>query len=179
MSELAEYWNYIDGAETPEQYSCFASYRDMGARRTIRAVALLHERSDSLLHRWAGAGSWVDRAKTYDLEQLKVRDALVAERRNAANNAWADRRAELLEAVEDITMQGLEKLAHNMRTNRSQLRASELRGFIETLTKWQNLANGHATEKLDFGVDYSKLTDDEMNKLDEASRLQELAKINT
>jgi hypothetical protein len=179
MTEAAAYWDFIEGVETPEQYDAFASFRDMGPRRTVRAVALLHQRSEAWCHAAAQQCSWHDRVHDFDVEQQRVRDAMLTERRTAVNAAWAERRAVLFDAVEDVAALGVEQLLFNLRTKRAALRPNELRLIIETLTKWQNLANGDATEKVDFGLDYSKLTDEEIAKLEEAARLQELAKIKT
>lgn len=172
----AEYWSYLEGVETPEQYDCFATYRDMGPRRTIAKAARVHRRPAAALHTWAHHCSWADRARAFDEEQARVRDALLVERRTVVNAAWADRRALLLDGLEAIAETGIEQLFYNLNNGRASLRPNELRLLIETLAKYQNLANGDATEKIDFGLDYSKLTDEDMAKLEEAARLQELAK---
>lgn len=172
MADTTQFWDYLEGVETPEQYNCFASYRDMGPRRTLQAVAQWHQMSAGTLGAWAERCSWKERVADFDLAQCKARDELLAVRRSQTNAAWAERRGALLDQLEEVAALGAEQLLFKLKSKHTSLRPNELRLIIETLTKWQNLANGDATEKVDIGGDYADLSDEQLAQLEAIEQAQ-------
>lgn len=54
--------------ESAKAYEAFASYRDMGSERSIRAVAHKLGKSSTIIARWSSAWNWVERARAWDNE---------------------------------------------------------------------------------------------------------------
>lgn len=52
--------------ESEQAYEAFAAYRDMGAGRTVIAVAERLKKSRSLLDRWKDRWDWKERVRQYD-----------------------------------------------------------------------------------------------------------------
>lgn len=64
-------WELIEN-ETAKQYEAFCAYRDMGADRSLRAVAEKLGKSETLISRWSGKNKWVERATAWDAEQDRI-----------------------------------------------------------------------------------------------------------
>jgi hypothetical protein len=52
--------------ESPEAFEAFATYRDLGAFRSITAVVQKWHKSRSLIGRWSAAHGWVQRVDAWD-----------------------------------------------------------------------------------------------------------------
>ena len=63
--------------ETPVAYAAFVCYRDLGAKRTIVAVARELGKSESLLRRWAHRHEWRERVWAWDASQARDAEAVV------------------------------------------------------------------------------------------------------
>lgn len=60
-------WDRQQG-ESPQAYEAFATYRDMGAERSIRAVTQKLLKSYTIIARWSRTWNWVERAREWDNE---------------------------------------------------------------------------------------------------------------
>ena len=60
-------WERQDG-ESGKAYEAFAAYRDMGAARTVSAVARQLRKSRALIDRWKRRWNWPERVRAYDRE---------------------------------------------------------------------------------------------------------------
>lgn len=167
MNAQPQFWDFLEGVETAEQYDAFATYRDMGPRRRLTRVAQLHGLPYGSVQHWSQVCSWGARVADYDLAQTQEREVALAARRTQINASWADRRAQLLEQLEEIAFLGADQLLANLKNRRQVLRPNELRLITETIAKYQNLANGEATERVDLGLDMSKLSDTQLAQLEE------------
>jgi hypothetical protein len=52
--------------ETSKAYEAFEAYRDMGHKRTLRAVGEVLGKSETVLSRWSSQHDWVARAAAWD-----------------------------------------------------------------------------------------------------------------
>jgi hypothetical protein len=172
----ASAWDYIPGYDSPESYAAFATYRDLGPRlRTYARVAEMHMRSMQTIVRWAQGWGWAERVQAFDVAQNAARDALLAERRTAADAAWAERRAQHLEMAERALSLGQAALIRKLESGRD-LKTNELTQLLREVMRWQNLANGDPTERLDTEQDLSQLTAEELAKLTEARAILDKGK---
>lgn len=64
MSDLLP-WDRRDDESDPA-FEAFATYRDMGAKRSIRSVARVLGKSDTLMGGWSSQHDWPNRARAYD-----------------------------------------------------------------------------------------------------------------
>lgn len=80
MSKNDHPWDRRD-EESEEAFEAFVLYRDMGVKRSIRAVAQALGKSHQLMAVWSSPNDWPNRARAYDkwLDQQ-------------ATQAWADER---------------------------------------------------------------------------------------
>jgi hypothetical protein len=73
--------------ESAQAFAAFTVYAELGADRSLDAVARKLDKSRSLLGRWAARWDWVARARAWDDHRVKVERA-------AADTVAADRAAE-------------------------------------------------------------------------------------
>lgn len=52
--------------ESSKAYEAFVCYRDMGATRTVRAVAEVLSKSQACIKRWSAAHDWPERTRAWD-----------------------------------------------------------------------------------------------------------------
>lgn len=57
--------------ESEQAYQAFVKYRDMGEKRTLKAVAEELHKSYTLIRRWKDTWDWEDRVREYDNELQK------------------------------------------------------------------------------------------------------------
>lgn len=63
----AKPWERQEG-ESAKAFEAFSIYLDMGASRSVRAVAQKCSKSASLMMRWSATHKWVERAAAHDAE---------------------------------------------------------------------------------------------------------------
>lgn len=100
--------------ETVQAYEAFALYRDLGAARSIDAVAKELGKSNQLIGRWSRVHDWVMRSRAYD-------EYIDAQARRKVDNEAIKRRADMLKrhalsgkvlqqkGVDYISKQGIDK----------------------------------------------------------------------
>ncbi len=159
-------WEYCPGWEPPEAYEAFQCYRDQGPRRTLARTARTLGASYGGVVRWSALYLWSERCASYDTHRERERAAARARAETLADEKWAERRAALLADLNEVADLGAQQLLHDLTTRRTRLRPNELRQIVETLVKWQNLANGDATEKVDLGYDLANMSDEQLQALE-------------
>lgn len=168
----ARYWDYLPDFETSEQFYAFAYYRDLGpTQRTYAQVARAFSIGYATVVNWAKDKLWTDRVADYDRAQIAEREALVEAKAKEHNLAWAEQRAALLETAKTLTESSLEALLLRVKRGDRELKPNEIRLMLETLIKWQNLAHGDATEKVDVNHDMSNYSDEDIAILEKARSL--------
>lgn len=72
--------------ESTQAFQAFATYRDMGTERSVRAVARQLNKSCTLIGSWSSRWNWVERVHAYD-------DYIDAEARKASIKKYRDMNA--------------------------------------------------------------------------------------
>lgn len=172
MSDEAPYWEYIPGLDTADAYAAFEDYRDQDPRhRTLASAARRSGVSYPTVFRWSKENFWIDRVASYDLHRAEQRAIERRKLEQAADETWAEQRAEVLAKLRDIALGGLDQLAHDLANRRTRLRPNELKQLADVLLKYGNLANGDATEHVAHELDLSQCTTEELAAFE---RLREL-----
>jgi hypothetical protein len=83
--------------ESARAYEAFASYRDLGADRSLEAVGQKLGKSKVLMETWSSQHAWVKRVSDYDAHQ----DRLRREANDRAVVAMAERQARDMELLQD------------------------------------------------------------------------------
>jgi hypothetical protein len=81
--------------ESAKAYEAARTYFEMGANRTVEAVAAKYQKSIALLNRWSQRYDWVARAKAYDEHQNELQEKAREEAARKEAAKWAKRREEL------------------------------------------------------------------------------------
>lgn len=69
--------------ESDKAYEAFVTYRDMGADRSIRAVAQKLDKSRTQIGKWSSAWDWTERVRIYDNElETEVRAKVIKGRKD-------------------------------------------------------------------------------------------------
>lgn len=92
---------------SPERKEAFAMYRDFGVDRSIRAVAEVLAKSETLIGRWSSEDAWRLRVAAWDAEQDRIaQEAMQEERRRLSR-----KHARAIESTLTVLMQPAIKLA--------------------------------------------------------------------
>ena len=92
-----ETWKRQSG-ESAKAYEAARIYFEMGAERSLEAVAQKCIKSISLLRRWSSRLNWVERAKDYDAHEAVKRQVAIDKATADEAAKWAKRQAEIREA---------------------------------------------------------------------------------
>ena len=157
-------WSYLEGFDTPvESYEAFEFFRDAGPRaRSFRSTAVALRIPEATVGRWAREKLWLERAQAYDAHRIEQRAALLAARDQETDEAWAERRADALRKLEQLALEGLDRMIADMRKRGHVLRPNELRMLVHEYFHQGNLAHGEATERVEMPFDLSHHTDDQL-----------------
>ena len=79
--------------ESEKAFEAFVTYRDMGEKRTLTAVAEKLQKSGTLIRRWKSTWDWAERVRAYDNElekeaHTKLRD--FSQNRQASENQFCN-----------------------------------------------------------------------------------------
>lgn len=166
-------WDYVDGFDTPQSYEAFEYYRDSSPRlRTFVDTAIACNVSTGTIYRWAEMYLWRERVASFDNFRARQRDALRATRETEIDTAWAEKRGELLEKAHAAATAELTRLMHDLGKRRRTMRPNELIRLLDYVTKYGNLANGDATERVDVPIDLSNMTPERLHALEALRELQ-------
>ena len=81
--------------EPAKAYEAARTYIEMGASRSIEAVARKYQKSIALMNRWSQRYEWVERAQAYDAHKLEIREKAREEAARKEAAKWAERREAL------------------------------------------------------------------------------------
>ena len=157
-----QFWSYVPGFESPDQYEAFEHYRDAGPRlRSLADTARAMRLSYGTIVTWARERGWDERAEAY-----------AAAREREVDERWADKRAKLLEQAHGLVVEELGRLVVALRKRSGAMRPNELARWADILLKYGNLANGDATERVDVPIDLSNHTPEQLAALEGLRALQ-------
>ncbi|MEH1786513.1 MAG: hypothetical protein V7L23_13240 [Nostoc sp.] len=77
-------WNFQKGLDTESSFNAFIIYRDMGVKRSIRAVAKQLQCTDEQISRWCTKCNWIDRIA--DFNAWKDQEKIEADLKNDIKN---------------------------------------------------------------------------------------------
>lgn len=127
--------------ESIQAYEAFAAYRDMGANRSIRAVARTLNKSVTLIGRWSSGNAWEARARAWDdyIDDRLRRKELKQHEEMAARHI-------------DIAMRLQEKAQDALKAlDAKAMQPKDIKEFIKIATELERISRG-AGEKTDDGV---------------------------
>lgn len=151
---MAEVWEKQQN-ESSKAFKAFATYRDMGAERSLTKVAQACGKSVSICNRWSSLHQWVARAQAYDqhLEDI-AQEAKEAEIKRVLSEGyaqmhervrelnavagkirgWVDEEAKVwIEKREEITTENATIVKTELKFNQALFQ--EFRGFLDDLAK--------------------------------------------
>ncbi len=168
-----QFWSYVPGFESPDQYEAFEHYRDSGPRlRALAGTARALRLSYGTLCTWAREKGWDERALAYDQHRIAQRQSLMQAREIEQDQAWADKRTELLERWHSLLAEELVRFEASLRKRSGSMRPNELTRALDILIKYSNLANGDATERIDVPIDLSNYSPEQLAALEPLRALQ-------
>lgn len=166
-------WDFIPGLESAAEYAAFEAYRDQDPKhRTLIATARRSGFSYPVVLAAYRGNFWADRVELYDVHRAEQRAVERAKQEAIADLAWAERRAELLAKLNDVSLQGLDQLAHDLATRRTRLRPNELKQITDVLLRYGNLANGDATDRVANVIDLSNASPEQLEALESLRELE-------
>ena len=95
--------------ESAQAFEAFFLYLEMGADRSIRAVAQECTKSVSLIRRWSSTYHWVERCRAWDNHiQYEAKKAAITEVRNMTK-----RHVTMAQQIQNAAMRALKELGSN------------------------------------------------------------------
>lgn len=96
--------------ESAQAFEAFFLYLEMGADRSIRAVAQECTKSVSLIRRWSSTYHWVERCRAWDNHiQYEAKKAAITEVRNMTK-----RHVTMAQQIQNAAMRALQELGSDM-----------------------------------------------------------------
>ena len=95
--------------ETPKAWEAFAIYRDMGERRTTRAVGKQLGKSRQMIGHWSKRWHWQERIKSITANISKANEAAEKKAIAASAGIWAERAVEMRNVQWEISSALMEK----------------------------------------------------------------------
>lgn len=132
--------------ESEKAFEAFATYRDMGEKRTLTAVADKLQKSGSLIRRWKDRWDWIERVRAYDNDLEKearakaIRDRKAMTERHIGIAMQLQRKA--LEALTSLEVEAMSpkdikeffKMATDLERLNRTLEEQSSKGADETST---------------------------------------------
>ena len=128
-------WERQDG-ESGKAYEAFSVYRDMGAARSVSAVARQLRKSRALIDRWKRQWDWEERARAYDreLERAAYEEAVKAMREMSRRHIGMGVR------MQTKALEGLSKL------NPGKMRTKDIVALLHEGTKLERDSRARIVE---------------------------------
>ncbi|MCL6442556.1 MAG: hypothetical protein K6T83_03695 [Alicyclobacillus sp.] len=128
--------------ESRQAFEAFATYRDMGAQRSIVKVARELGKSEALISRWSSTHEWVKRAEAYDAEM----DRVFLKDQEKARRDMAERQARIAMMFQNKVVDRLRSL------DPMELSPAELARWFDVAVKVERLARGESTDKTEVDL---------------------------
>jgi len=120
-------------SDTDKSFEAFCIYRDMGANRSLKAVAEKLDKSDTIIGRWSTQHDWVNRVADYDTSMdAKSLDKQAERQEKIKDNAFSD-------------YEFLRKAIDNFKTNVEAMRFVGVNAYeVGTLVELMKKADDYA-----------------------------------
>lgn len=133
--EGVDLWERQQG-ESTQAFEAFQIYRDMGASRSINAVASKLSKSRTLISRWSSDKNWVERCVAWDAEQ----DRIIRIQRTSDIRKMREKHANLANAMLVKAARALKSMPDE------EIKASDISKFIEVASKLERISMGDVGE---------------------------------
>lgn len=143
FTEAVNVWERQRG-ETPKAFEAFCLYRDAGAQRSLQSVADALHKSKTMIARWSGRYSWVERTIAFD------RWADAEAQRQVERDAREAKRSRII-AARWMQSEGLRQLRAIAARGESIPAAVAVR-MVETGANSERLEYGEATSRGEVDV---------------------------
>jgi len=135
--KLMDSWDRKKG-ESTKAYQAFILYREMGAERSYTRVAQELGKSRTLVQRWGGAWTWVERCADWDAYLLRKADAA----RLVAIKKANERHVELAQTFLARVRARLDAMSQNA----LEIEAEHLPKWLDIAVKIERLGLGMSTQ---------------------------------
>jgi hypothetical protein len=165
-------WDFIPGLESSAEYAAFEDYRDQDPKhRTLASAARRSGMPYPSVVKMAKGNFWADRVELYDKHRAEIRAVERAKQDQLQDATWAEKRAELLAKLGEITLAGMDQLIHDLSNRRTRLRPNELKQLADLQLRFGNLANGDATDRVANVIDLSQASPEALAALESLREL--------
>lgn len=134
--------------ETAVAYEAFCLYRDMGPKRTLRAVSEVLSKSETVMKRWSSVNKWPERGRAWDsMPGRKTEEAYEEMARDIArqHKRLADKLAARLEKNLDLLPEGADP---SMRFSTAMGAARQSHQFASDLSKPKDNGQDEISKKI-------------------------------
>ena len=153
MSELYEQQN----RESNKAFAAFKTYLDLGAQRSLEAVATKLGKSTTLMERWCKRHAWVARVQAQGEYLAGLEREATGGLVRAKANEWLARQQKLREAEwsmhEQCIAAARRGLAAFMEREKIYANLADIARMVEVASKMGRLASGMATDKTEVTGD--------------------------
>lgn len=155
-------WERLEGIDTAKSWPVFEAYRDMPAPRNLRVVLEKFGIAESIVYGWSSSQDWAGRVRAYDnhLTRIKTRATENETQRMARRHTKG---ARLMQELGGIELQKTLKRARAI-DELEQVPPRTAAKLVVEGAKLERLVAGEVTERVGEVLDFSKLTDDELEQ---------------
>lgn len=129
--------------ESTKAYEAFCTYRDMGRERSLSKVAEKLQKSETLMGRWSGAYSWVDRAAKWDDEQDRIERETAQKEQAKAIKEMRTRHAKLAEAMLMKSARALARIPDD------EIKPGDISRMVDIASKLERISRGDVGEVIE------------------------------
>lgn len=149
--------------ESSQAFAAFQVYLELGAERSLGGVGQKCSKSVSLLSRWSTKWGWVARAEAHDAHLDAVRLAAREAAAQAEERKWAERQATQREEEWGLREEFAKRLREMLEKPPTRYSNRDMALFAEIISKLGRLATELETERRVTDVDFSQLSDEELD----------------
>lgn len=155
-------WERLEGIDTEKSWPVFQRYRDMPPPRSITGLAKELGVIESTVYGWSSEQDWAGRVLAYDnhLTRIKTRATENETQRMARRHTKG---ARLMQELGGIELQKTLKKARALDALEQVPTRTAAKLVVEG-AKLERLVAGEVTERVGEVLDFSKLTDDELEQ---------------
>ncbi len=158
-------WDRL-ATEHDAAWVAFQRYRDgVLPRPSVAEYAPTIGYAATRVSTWARVFMWTERLLAWD-RSLDARRQVVAE---SAVEEMARRHVAMSRQLQSIAMRAVEKIAEDLESDLGRMNARDAIRIYDIATKSERISRGEATERV-AGVDYSRLTSEELLALEKISK---------
>lgn len=164
-------WEFQPGIDTGETFAVFSAYLQLPPRRRLSTLFGSFGVAPATLQGWARDGYWKERALAWDVALHEERLALARGMVQEDAKELRERELDLIRAQKALVERELDKLLQrSLESESSQMRPADVVRMYTEAFKAERLVRGQATEIVEGELDLTKLTDQELELLDQLTQ---------